>query len=476
MKKKKLTQWGVLLIFTSLILFSCSIFSTMDVTDDTTLNDAKEIQSLIPGIEAALSVYKNSSTAKTFWPGVETSNITTANAGTPAELYSNNLASDGTYARYPQNGYMEDYYGTEGNEAYIELRKAADGWGDYIVTLYIYPVLSTSVHYTVEQYRVKSDSWDMVDSSGNADPTAYEVNKTFYFDGRQETRTVLWTRYVDDKVISASNFAFQDDPENLSITTEFTKDDIPTYSTVAATDGDDQFSSITESSIPATQESGYVSTWAKEFYSELSDGYHYSDSYIFDDLSLLGANFPTRTIRVYKENATTGDKQIRSKTAGKFSWFNVSWETTTTEKIDITNTDSGVNYSSTVIKKQDGEIQTKTTISLKETAKDSNAFEGTQTVEYYSNGSVSSTKTYTIKLDKDGLTITDSDGNEVASSDNTTFSGLLNIILGNGGRFSGWLTGGGILRGTYSRGLRRATLIAGRSFLKIVSGRNEILR
>ncbi len=470
---------GALLIPISLLFFSCDVFSTMDVNDTNVVSDAQDMQALIPGAEAALAVFKNSSTVKTFWAGVSASNIDTSKVGSPATVYTDYLVSGKDYARFPESGYMEDYYGTKGNDAYFELRKVTDGWGDYQITLYIYPVLSTSVYYIKEQYRVMADSWDMVNRDGVKDPVAYETNETHYYDGRVETRDVLWTRYVDDQILPASDFGFVDDPNNISITTDFTKNDIPDFAKTAASAGDGQYSSITESTIPATPESGFISTWAKEFYSELSDGYHYSQSYVFNDLNALARNTTTKTIRVYKENASTGDKWIRSKSVSQFSWFNNTWTTTTTEKIDITNTADGVQYNSTVVKKVNDATNIKTLVELKETGQDTNTYKGTQTIEYYdSNGRLISKLTYTISLDREkGLQITDSNGNPILSlsASNQNLLPIIKIYLRHGS-FSGRLIGRGVLKGIYTSGYRRAAVTIGRSFIKIVSGRNELLK
>jgi len=476
--KTKHVLIGVLLIPITLLFFSCDIFSTMDVSDPNVVSDAQDMQALIPGAEAALAVFKNTSTVKTFWAGVSTSNFDTSTVGTPADAYSDYLVSGKDYARFPQTGYMEDYYGTKGNDAYLELRKATDGWGDYVVTLYIYPVLSTSVYYIKEQYRVKATNWDMVNRDGVADPVAYEINETHYYDGRVETRKVLWTRYVDDNILPASDFNYVDDPNDLSITTDFTKDEIPDFAKAAATSGDGQFSSITESTIPATPESGFISTWAKEFYSELSDGYHYSQSYVFDNLNALARNTETKTIRVYKEQASTGDKWIRSKSVAKFTWFNQTWTTTTTEKIDITNTANGVVYNSTTVKTKDGN-KTEIIVNLTETGLNTNTYTGTQTIKFYDSiGRLVYSLKYNVRLNReDGLQMTDANGNVILSlsASDQNLLHTIKITLRHGS-FSGRIIGRGILKGIYTSGYRRASVTVGRAFIKIVSGRNEILK
>ncbi len=454
----------VVFIPLAIIFASCSFFTTMNAEDAS--GDAEAIQSMIPGLDASLSLYQTPEGTKTFGPW--------AASGlpdlTPAEYYTTYLSGD--FARYPASGYISDYYGTQGYQAYIELRTVSDGWGDYQVKLYIYPTLSPEVDYTVETYRVKGDSWDLVDSSGNADATAFESIQTVYFDGRVETRTVEWTRYVDDMVFKASEFAIPDDPSTLpdppssmSAITEPAKE--------AAVSGDGQYSSTTVSTIPGTAESGYVSTQAKEFYAELSDGNKYSKSYVFTDLTSLGIDSTTSTIRVYMEDSS-GNKQIRSKSSGSFNWGSLSWTTTGTEKIDITVDASGVTTYHSITKKTTGSSWRQTEITLTEDSANSNTFSGTETITTSSGGST----TYTLTLDMNGLVTKDSNGNTVVNYplSDITANPLIDIYLSSGGHFKGKKIGR-ILKGIYtSKGGKQATFILSKHFLKIISGRSEFVK
>ena len=432
-------------------------------------SDTELIQAMIPGLEAALAIYKMPEGTKTFDPSWTQANETIP-AGTPAEYYSTYYNLDNGYARYPETGYLTDFYRTEGNEAYLELKKTTDSWGDYAVSLYIYPTLSPSVSYTLEKYRIASDSWDLVDSTGAKDPIAYDGPiQTNYFDDRVENRTVKWTRYVDGQVYPATDFTIPDDPADLTIpgSTDFTSADNTTLAKTAAA-GDGQYSSYTESSIPATADSGNISTTAKEYYSELSDLYKYSKSYVKDDLSATIAGTTTMTTRVYSED-TDGNKKVRSKSTGDFSYGGFSWTNTTTEKVDITvDTSGAVSYNSTVMKTATGDITSTitTVISLTETAANSNSFTGTERI------TIGSTNyNYSVTLDpKSDLQITDNNGTDISYLVNSIQTNpLIQIVLSRKAQFTGKLVWG-ILKGKYVKNSKQADVILSRMFLKLTSG------
>lgn len=132
---------------------------------------------------------------------IGTSNTSAGFPATPIAMFGNATfsTSDTSIYRYPAgSAYEEDFYGELGTRAFMELRQTTDNWGVYQVSLYIYPTLSTSVRYNLEQYRVPADTWDTLvnKTTGLSDPTAFENYKAYYLDYRMETRTVVWTRWV----------------------------------------------------------------------------------------------------------------------------------------------------------------------------------------------------------------------------------------------------------------------------------------
>ena len=135
--------------------------------------------------------------------------------------------SDSAVYRYPAGAaYEEDFYDELGNRAYMELRESTDGWGAYQVSLFIYPTLSTSVRYNLEQYRVPADTWDTIvnKTTGASDPTAFENYKAYYFDNRIETRSVVWTRWVPNSDGSYSTYP----ADSFTLPTDFS-DSVYTY-------------------------------------------------------------------------------------------------------------------------------------------------------------------------------------------------------------------------------------------------------
>ncbi|NOY08361.1 MAG: hypothetical protein GXP33_05935 [Spirochaetes bacterium] len=464
MKIKHLLLIGLIPVL--FFVFSCSMFSTMSAKDLADIqSDTEMLQAMLPGLEASLAVYKTPAGTKTFAP----SSTNGYPDKTPAEYYTSYLAGD--FARYPESGYLSDFYGTQGNQAYLELRKTTDGWGDYEVTLYIFPTLSPSVRYTVEKYRVASDSWSLVDKNGTPDAVAFDSIQTLYFDGRTENRTVKWTRYVDEKIYPASDFTIPADPADLEDPGSLTFDTVSEPAKTPAVSGDGQYSSFTESSIAASTDSGDITTQAKEFYSELSDGKKYAKSYVFDDLTKSGIDTTLKTVRVYSEDSD-GNKTIRSKTAGTFSSGSLSWTTTTTEKTDITvNADNTVSYDSTV-KKTSSDVTTTTVISLKETSADSNSFTGTEKITLGGKD-----YNYTVTLDPaSGLTITDGKGTDVTFLVNSMQTNpIIDIILSRRGEFRGRFIGR-FLIGSYTKNSKRAELILSRMFFRLSSGSNRLLK
>ena len=219
----------IVLSLIALLFFGCSGSGSGDSYDsydsydaDDAADDVDTLQELVPAIEASLSlaVVPSSSTAtslsKTIYPAIVPADF----SATPGELYTDFYSSSLGYARYPASGFIEDFYLEEGNRAFVELRQSTDGWGDYQVSLYVYPSLSPVVEYVREQYRVDAGSWYYIvdPDTGESNPIAYEDYRSIYYDGAIEHRTVEWTRYVDGFVYVLDYYAMPDDYSDAAYT------------------------------------------------------------------------------------------------------------------------------------------------------------------------------------------------------------------------------------------------------------------
>jgi len=153
---------------------------------DSNVRDAieagEEIKGYLPALDAAMALVQPQAApaARTIFPG-----IADGLPATPADMWDNaTMRPTGSdVARFPATGYIEDFYGEEGNVALAELREVTDGWGDYQLTLTVYPSLSAAVWYTTEVYRVIAGdtSWSPVDSvAGTVDALAFESITTTY--------------------------------------------------------------------------------------------------------------------------------------------------------------------------------------------------------------------------------------------------------------------------------------------------------
>lgn len=493
MRKFALTGIAIAAIFQ---MVSCSSGGNDAEIDDIASLEGAEaasqyIQDAIPAIEASLSVMKveNTSTSlakpsvlKTIGPW----NDPTLPA-TPELLYTTYYDAGTGYARYPASGYLQDFYDVEGNLAFLEMRAVTDGWGDYQVSLYVIPSLSPSVNYTLEKYRVygvdtgEFTAWScLVGLSGACDPIAFEELATSYFDGRMESRTMTWSRYVDDKVYAASYFDMPTDFADAAYTYSAT----PTEpSKLDATSG--EYASKTTFTIPAEAgcvtpstevcpvypSSKYCSTTSgTEFYDQLNHSGggldRYSKAYSTEVFQMQdGTSSTANTVRIYSIDPNSV-KNIRGKTVTTYGWKGKSWNTTTTEVIRIHDDDgdSLANYVSTVDTvpaenyvywKAHPTDAVKVEMVLEETAINSNTFAGTMTVTR-----TTGIRTYNIQINPtQGLVLLPNDpGTPVAE---ITFPTTLvehsgaptetrNITLTmSGGTFVGTIRGG-IVSGTFT--------------------------
>lgn len=384
------------------------------------LEDAKTIQATIPLLEASLSLIQPGTigleasdegtvlNARNIYPGIEDNNDfdpPETLPATPAELWASSDTSKG-YARFPSSGYIHDFYGETGLEAYFELRETTDGWGTYQVRLYKYPTLSAAVEYSFEEYRV-TDSWyNLIATDGTTDPLAYEELSTRYFDNRVERRTLLASRWG-----STPNVVYVTD--YFTIPADFDSADWSNYDIVqpsTATPNDTADNSLQEYSSWETGviSAGSADTTVTEFYlqkvNDTETGFDkYSKSYVTDTFREKGVSNTTNTIRYYTADAD-GNKTVKAKTIGNMKGKKgASWLSEVTEEITIAKQTSGTfTYDSDSIRYKDGLQESSTTVSLTEDGAGLNTFTGTLTTNI--EGTVSES---TVSLSSDsGIDIT----------------------------------------------------------------------
>ncbi len=166
---------------------------------------AKELKSVIPAIQAGMSLVKPDSPAeRALTPGkLKTSGATTkhnwgppdepfAADATPGVVYSSR-GSTGTQ-RFPSSG---NYELTNLDQLYFTLTPEASLGGDpyYHLVLYSYPAIDLAVAYTVEEYIVNSagtESWPWGNLNSLKQRDSWVSLTTYYLDGTSGTRTVQW--------------------------------------------------------------------------------------------------------------------------------------------------------------------------------------------------------------------------------------------------------------------------------------------
>lgn len=434
----------------ALALVSCGGYVPADVSR--AVEDAAEVQALLPALEASHALVEPSdgvtTSVRTIIPGTPGSGVEDL-PGTPAALWATR-ASGATVVRFPATGYLGDFYGEQGTRAFLELRESSDLTGGYQVSLYVYPALSAAVWYILEQYRVTADNWyDIVDAAAATDPTAYEALETYYFDGRVESRTLIWSRYTTDTPRVYERW------ELAEVSLDY-PDAIPEPTMIAPAAGGD-FSSKTTSDIPA--KGGSPHTTATELYNQIAiDGGYLKQSVSYvTDTYRYGTVY---TVRAYEANTVDGSKKVRAKSSGSFSRGNKEWTTGSEETIDVTMTGGVTSYQSTVTTTKDGVAQSTVVTTVSESAAGSNSFTGTATV---TQGTSETVRTVTMDATS-GVDLTNGaplsamaralaygvDVSSLESPDGTEQPRTVTVSdLGNGGSFSGEYVGG-VIDGEYS--------------------------
>lgn len=421
---------------------------TEDPLGTETLEDLDYLRGMIPALQAGLALAvpaqdtsASSFSPKTFSPDYVTDPVADS-MDTPANFFAGGEATGvGDEKRYPASGtYMEDYYGTTGNQAEIFIKSFSGGSGVtlYLIDLYIYPTLSVEVDYVHEQYLVTGSSWMLVNTNGDLSPTYYLVNETVYTDRRVENHVVHWTRYsaTPEQTYVASELQVPDDPADAAYDYPSLGPDSaePTRQAASGTD----YSAKVVSSIAS---SGVTVT---EYYTE-SAGTAYAASYV--EKSFTDGDFTNdeQTVRRYSDDFS-GTKIVRARTSSSASFNTTSTETTITEKIDVTESGGVTTYSSetTATDANDGTTRFSITMTLTESGAGTNVYSGDMV---YTPGTGSQV-TYTVDLDSTGLAVEGTAGGQAwFPIERDEFKELI-VELDNGGTFTGKMNGG-VINGLY---------------------------
>jgi hypothetical protein len=413
-----------------LAVLLCACGSAEDASENPTTateptdNDGEVALLVLPGLEASQSLLSVTATTTS----ALNKTIGTYNASLPATpdlcaTESSDCKKIGTNIyRFPSSGYIQTFYGDTGNQSYMTLENTTDDWGEYRVALFVYPTLSTSVAYVNEVYRVAGDSWDnLIDKeTGAANAVAFENNTTMYFDKRKETRTTVWSRWIDNQSYPAITLpsTFDDDAWAYDDFSE------PTKEAVGDLGGKQDFSSHSTYTITATcntkKEKSCESADGTEYYTEIPNGdgkLHKSSkartrkTITYNNGKLKGMTITADTVRIYTVDAN-GDKTVKAKTSQTYTLKDTISTTTITETITTGDTDADTltNYSSTrvVASSESKNDKVKTfsyeyTLALEETTASSNAYTGTYDVIYTKTDGTTKEYAYTATLGINGL-------------------------------------------------------------------------
>jgi hypothetical protein len=426
-------------------------------TDEISISyDLMEMRAMIPVIEAGLMVAIPDDSMGTTGFSIKTY---TDPVNEPFEIYGSPVL--GSTVRYPSgDAFIEDFYGTAGNRAYLELAPYEDT-DLYRVDLFIYPTLSTTVDYVHEAYLVIANPedgvevpWALVDADGLDAPLNYLVNETVYFDGRTQTTNVEWSRYSDglDQYyeIPAIGSRVPDDFDNALY--DFPADPDSADPGKAAA-GAGLYSAKSVSTIPDQ------GTTATEYYTDSdpeADGNYeiFSVSYVDrnDEITLKkkALTITEQTVRRYYQDVN-GNKTVRARTEAGMDYDGLSSSTIVTESVEITDNGTNPITLDSVISafKADDELYV-ITIDLDETGVGTNVFSGTMVNEMADRQPV----TYEITLSTtSGLTVRAAgDRKTQGNFDNFSRNEFKDMVfdLSNGGNFKGKMNGGAI-QGIYTQ-------------------------
>jgi hypothetical protein len=399
--------------------------ATTAVIGDPTEADAEVAILVLPTLAAANSLLANSTTTTNMSKTIGLYNAAELPA-TPqacADGAGECTALGDGVMRFPSSGYLSSFYGQAGHQAYLTLAPTTDNWGIWRVVLSVYPTLSTDVRVTTEIYRLDDNWTDLIGTDGNTSAIGFEEISTSYFDTRQETRTLLWSRWVDNQ-----SYPLPTIPDSFD---DVAWDSIaePTKQAVGDLGGGEDFASHTTYVITSdqtdcgiTKEKFCITETGEEFYTLIPDG---------NGVVSSGAQSTNRKTTQFTEGESkdleivadtntmylidsTGKKTVQAKTTSTYTLDKKLTSTTTTSTIitDDSDGDGLTNYDADMtVKSEESKHDTlKTysydyTLDLEETSSGSNVYSGTYVVIYTKTNGKTKIYTYTASLTIDGLAL-----------------------------------------------------------------------
>jgi hypothetical protein len=280
---------------------------------DELISAAKELKSIIPGIQAGMSLVKpDDPTNRAFDP---TSPLLTdwppAYDGlTPGAVYDDAGGPTGT-VRLPT--ISSDYYHmTNGDQLYITLTPEASLDGDpyYRLVLYTYPAFDLSVAYTIEEYIVNSngvDPWPWGNLNLSKQPNRWISLTTAYLDGTSGTRTVVWNSNQTTNQFYAAFEVPDPDPATPASFASYSHEQSATPPAKIA--GPMRYSSHTTESVLGKK----AVTESTQYYTETDDYRHSGLTYVFMDKKRKWSVDTYIVTRMHEDtSASVGTKTIRS--------------------------------------------------------------------------------------------------------------------------------------------------------------------
>ncbi len=467
----------------TMVLAGCNIFGDRTELSPRAIADLEELRAMIPAIEAALMVATpveavagtTNFRTMTYTPAADA-------PPTPDECYNDDAAAPdiNRTVRYPYAAgtFIDNFYGTAGNKAYFTLRPHATSPDLYVMDLYIYPTLSTTLNYVHEQYLVAGDSagWALVDAGGAASPLNYLVNETVYFVRTVQVNDVQWTRYSDSFDESYDIPAVGDRvPDNFSALAYDYPSDPNTMEPAKAAGVTGRYSAKIVSTIA---DRGIT---VVEYYtdSDLNGSKEaFAVSYVNRNDTTKYLSIAEKTVRRYYENDEDG-KTIRSRTEAAVDYGTLfSSSSVVTDWTAITTSATGAIVLESVIEGTEagtGTVMYTISTTLTESGQGTNVFTGT----LISDAGAAGTVTYDLALSATtGLQVSGTGG----LSTDGTFAGMNRrqfedfvVELRNGGVFTGRISKKEI-KGLYKRLSKEVDVYVSLTAVLGVSGAQSSMR
>jgi hypothetical protein len=269
---------------------------------------AKELKTLIPAIQAGMSLAKPDDPAeRALTPlnlkssGATTGNNWTYGSATPATVYG----SGSTRKRFPASG---NYELSNSDQLYFTLTPEPTlGATYYRMVLYTYPAFDLSVAYTIEEYIVNSagtEDWAWGNLNLAKQPYSWINLTTVYLDGTSGSRTVRWVSGAGTDFYPA--FAVgTPDPKVTSSFDGYRIEDSGTPPTTQVGVG------TYSSSVTEVLQGKKVSTDSTQYYTETSATVHSGLTYVYMDRKHKWAE-DTYIVTSMQENTSAGSKVLRS--------------------------------------------------------------------------------------------------------------------------------------------------------------------